>query len=171
MDCLASLALHAVASTSSFETAVTPRVHRRPRARLPRLTSPLPSHPPSYERPTEVARRSTPQVARAVDFLGDADTVGAVAGQIAGATYGEAAIDPRHLAALARFDRGEIRCRACLSFLIGRQARRAWLQPPRPPPVPSARDARRCPLAARAADFAPLLAPSRKPSGQDLWLA
>ena len=73
MDCLASLALHAVASTSSFETAVTPRVHRRPRARLPRLTSPLPSHPPSYERPTEVARRSTPQVARAVDFLADAD--------------------------------------------------------------------------------------------------
>ena len=60
-------------------------------------------------------------VARAVNFLGDADTVGAVAGQIAGAFYGEAAIDRRHVTALRKFERGEIGGRACLCFLVGRQ--------------------------------------------------
>lgn len=60
-------------------------------------------------------------VGRAVNFLGDADTVGAVAGQIAGAFYGETEIDPRHLAALRKFERGEICGRACLCFLLGRQ--------------------------------------------------
>lgn len=62
-------------------------------------------------------------IERAVNFLGDADTVGAIAGQIAGAFYGFSSIDERYVAALRDWDRGEIPCRAALCFMCGRSQR------------------------------------------------
>lgn len=59
-------------------------------------------------------------VERAVNFLGDADSVGAIAGQIAGSFYGYSGIDERYVAALKTWDRGEIGCRGALCFIIGR---------------------------------------------------
>ena len=58
-------------------------------------------------------------VEKAVNFLGDADTVGAIAGQIAGAFYGISSIDERYLEALNKWDRGEIACRAAICYLKG----------------------------------------------------
>lgn len=58
-------------------------------------------------------------VEKAVNFLGDADTVGAIAGQIAGAFYGISGIDERYLNALNTWDRGEIACRAAICYLKG----------------------------------------------------
>ncbi|CAE7949732.1 tri1 [Symbiodinium sp. KB8] len=55
-------------------------------------------------------------IEKAVNFLGDADTVGAIAGQLAGAFYGLEGIDPRYTAALHKWDRGEILCRAVLCY-------------------------------------------------------
>lgn len=78
MDGLAA-ALFAVASTSSFNTAIE----------------------------------------RAVNILGDADSIGAIAGQIAGAFYGYSDIDERYVSALRKWDRGETACRALLCFLSG----------------------------------------------------
>ncbi|CAE7210536.1 tri1 [Symbiodinium pilosum] len=61
-------------------------------------------------------------VEKAVNFLGDADTVGAIAGQLAGAFYGFEGIDPRYVAALRNWDRGEIVCRAVLCYWHGRSS-------------------------------------------------
>ncbi|CAE7711096.1 tri1 [Symbiodinium sp. CCMP2592] len=58
-------------------------------------------------------------IEKAVNFLGDADTVGAIAGQLAGAFYGLEGIDPRYTAAVHKWDRGEILCRAVLCYLLG----------------------------------------------------
>jgi len=63
-------------------------------------------------------------VERAVNFLGDADTIGAIAGQMAGAYYGAGAIDKRYKDALRPWERDEIAARAVLCFLSGRAARR-----------------------------------------------
>lgn len=59
-------------------------------------------------------------IERAANFLGDADTVAAIAGQLAGAFYGYSSIDPRYTAALRTWDHDEIACRAALCFLLGR---------------------------------------------------
>jgi ADP-ribosyl-[dinitrogen reductase] hydrolase len=58
-------------------------------------------------------------VARCVNFLGDADSTGAVAGQIAGALYGYRAIDARLVARLDRWDDGEIALRGILLHDLG----------------------------------------------------
>jgi ADP-ribosylglycohydrolase len=73
-----AIAMHAVASTDSFDAAI----------------------------------------ARCVNFLGDADSTGAIAGQIAGAMYGFRAIDPRFREQLHRWDDGEIALRAALLFTL-----------------------------------------------------
>jgi len=61
-------------------------------------------------------------IERAVNFLGDADTIGAIAGQIAGSFYGYSSIDRRYVDALRSWDRGEIAGRAVLCFLLGRSS-------------------------------------------------
>mmetsp|Transcript_81570 Transcript_81570/g.212183 ORF Transcript_81570/g.212183 Transcript_81570/m.212183 type:complete len:466 (+) Transcript_81570:2-1399(+) len=61
-------------------------------------------------------------IERAVNFLGDSDTVGAIAGQIAGSFYGYSSIDHRYIEALRSWDRGEIAGRAVLCFLLGRSS-------------------------------------------------
>jgi len=59
-------------------------------------------------------------IERAVNFLGDADTVGAIAGQIAGAFYGMQAIDQRYVVPIQQWDHQEIACRAVVCFMLGR---------------------------------------------------
>ena len=49
-----------------------------------------------------------------VNHLGDADTTGAIAGQIAGAFYGHRGIPADHLERMRRWDDGEIELRAAL---------------------------------------------------------
>jgi len=61
---------------------------------------------------------------RSVNLLGDADTVGAIACQIAGAFYGYSSIDPRYVTALQEWDNGEIASRAVLCFMLGRSRKR-----------------------------------------------
>merc|ERR1712203_988033 len=51
-------------------------------------------------------------IERAVNFLGDADTVGAITGQLAGAFYGYDQIDERYLSPVQQWDHNEIACRA-----------------------------------------------------------
>lgn len=58
-------------------------------------------------------------VSRSVNLLGDADTVGAICGQIAGAFYGVSAIDSRLVAQVQTWDGGEIALRGALLFLCG----------------------------------------------------
>jgi ADP-ribosyl-[dinitrogen reductase] hydrolase len=58
-------------------------------------------------------------IERCVNFLGDADSTGAVAGQIAGAIYGYRSIDPRIIANLWRWDDGEIALRGVILYDLG----------------------------------------------------
>eukprot|EP00446_Apocalathium_sp_SHHI-4_P000873 CAMPEP_0177185978 /NCGR_PEP_ID=MMETSP0367-20130122/18394_1 /TAXON_ID=447022 ORGANISM="Scrippsiella hangoei-like, Strain SHHI-4" /NCGR_SAMPLE_ID=MMETSP0367 /ASSEMBLY_ACC=CAM_ASM_000362 /LENGTH=635 /DNA_ID=CAMNT_0018633227 /DNA_START=56 /DNA_END=1960 /DNA_ORIENTATION=+ len=58
---------------------------------------------------------------RCVNFLGDADSTGAICGQIAGVFYGVDAIDERLVARLRRWDGGEIALRAALLYALGTQ--------------------------------------------------
>lgn len=58
-------------------------------------------------------------IARCVNFLGDADSTGAICGQIVGAFYGALALDMRLAAAVERWDEGEIALRAALLFALG----------------------------------------------------
>jgi len=58
-------------------------------------------------------------ITRCVNFLGDADSVGAVCGQIAGAIYGVSAMDERLIAAVETWDAGEIALRAALLYAAG----------------------------------------------------
>lgn len=58
-------------------------------------------------------------VARCVNFLGDADSTGAVAGQIAGAIFGYRRIDPRMVANLRRWDDDEIALRGAMLYALG----------------------------------------------------
>ena len=51
---------------------------------------------------------------RTVNHLGDADTTGAIAGQIAGAFYGHRGIPADHIERMRRWDDGEIELRAAL---------------------------------------------------------
>jgi len=51
--------------------------------------------------------------------LGDADTTGAICGQIAGAFYGMSAIDTRLIASLRTWDAGEIALRGALLVVLG----------------------------------------------------
>jgi len=60
-------------------------------------------------------------MAKCVNFLGDADSTGAICGQIAGAYYGIDAIDPRLVDQLKRWDTGEIALRAALLYALGTQ--------------------------------------------------
>lgn len=54
-----------------------------------------------------------------VNFLGDADSTAAVAGQIAGAIYGYSSIDPRLIDNIRRWDDGEIAFRGLLLYELG----------------------------------------------------
>lgn len=58
-------------------------------------------------------------VERCVNFLGDADSTAAVAGQIAGALYGYRAIDARLVENLRCWDDGEIALRGALLYDLG----------------------------------------------------
>jgi len=58
-------------------------------------------------------------VARCVNFLGDADSTGAICGQIAGAFYGIGAIDDRLQEQLNQWDDGEIALRGALLYTLG----------------------------------------------------
>lgn len=58
-------------------------------------------------------------VSKCVNFLGDADTTGAICGQIAGAFYGYQAIDDRLVQRLNQWDDGEIALRAALLHSLG----------------------------------------------------
>jgi hydroxyethylthiazole kinase-like sugar kinase family protein len=58
-------------------------------------------------------------IERCVNFLGDADSTAAVAGQIAGAIYGIASIDPRMIENLQRWDDHEIALRGVLLYDLG----------------------------------------------------
>eukprot|EP00440_Ansanella_granifera_P067453 gb/GFBE01073164.1/.p1 GENE.gb/GFBE01073164.1/~~gb/GFBE01073164.1/.p1 ORF type:complete len:477 (+),score=93.44 gb/GFBE01073164.1/:1-1431(+) len=56
-----------------------------------------------------------------VNFLGDADSTGAVCGQIAGAYYGVDAIDSRLVQRLRTWDSGEVALRGALLYAVGSQ--------------------------------------------------
>lgn len=58
-------------------------------------------------------------VAACVNCLGDADSTGAVAGQIAGALYGATSIHPRFRAGVREWDDGDSVVRAALLFHLG----------------------------------------------------
>jgi len=60
-------------------------------------------------------------VVRCINFLGDADSTGAICGQIAGAFYGVDAIDDRLVAQLRRWDAGQIALRGALLYALGSQ--------------------------------------------------
>ena len=53
-------------------------------------------------------------IAHCVNLLGDADSTGAICGQIAGALYGYGAIHPRFKSDLHKWDDGQIALRAAL---------------------------------------------------------
>jgi ADP-ribosyl-[dinitrogen reductase] hydrolase len=57
-------------------------------------------------------------VVSAINHLGDADSTGAVAGQLAGALYGHARIDPRLTEQLRPWDDGEIALRGALLYQL-----------------------------------------------------
>lgn len=59
-------------------------------------------------------------ITRSVNFLGDADSVGAIAGQLAGAIYGFSEMKEYHEPIL-RWDDNDIACRAAMLYLIGRE--------------------------------------------------
>lgn len=61
-------------------------------------------------------------VERCVNFLGDADSTGAMVGQIAGAFYGIQSIDVRLVESLLEWDNGEIALRAVLLHVLGERA-------------------------------------------------
>lgn len=56
-----------------------------------------------------------------VNLLGDADSTGAVAGQLAGAIYGYSTIDPRLVANMNQWDRGTIAVRGAMLYFGGGQ--------------------------------------------------
>jgi ADP-ribosylglycohydrolase len=58
-------------------------------------------------------------ITRCVNLLGDADSTGAVCGQIVGSFYGARALDKRLVAAVERWDQGEISLRSALLFALG----------------------------------------------------
>lgn len=58
-------------------------------------------------------------IARCVNFLGDADSTGAICGQIAGAFYGIDAIDKRFIKRLNQWDDGETALRGALLYALG----------------------------------------------------
>eukprot|EP00931_Biecheleriopsis_adriatica_P069953 TRINITY_DN4375_c0_g1_i1.p1 TRINITY_DN4375_c0_g1~~TRINITY_DN4375_c0_g1_i1.p1 ORF type:complete len:580 (-),score=88.08 TRINITY_DN4375_c0_g1_i1:70-1764(-) len=62
-------------------------------------------------------------LARCVNFLGDADSTGAICGQIAGAFYGSSAIDSRLVDRLRRWDCDEVALRAALLYAAGSSRR------------------------------------------------
>jgi ADP-ribosylglycohydrolase len=58
-------------------------------------------------------------VVKCVNLLGDADSTGSIAGQIAGAFYGFSTIDPRFVANLEKWDSGDTALRGALLYSIG----------------------------------------------------
>jgi hypothetical protein len=58
-----------------------------------------------------------------VNFLGDADSTGSIAGQIAGALYGASQIDFRLVTNLVKWDDGDTALRAVLLHSLGESAR------------------------------------------------
>lgn len=58
-------------------------------------------------------------VARCVNYLGDADSTGAICGQLAGAFYGVDAIDDRLVHRLRQWDGGQIALRGALLYVLG----------------------------------------------------
>lgn len=61
----------------------------------------------------------TAAVSRCINFLGDADSTGAICGQVAGAFYGIDAIDDRLVTLLRRWDSGQIALRGALLYALG----------------------------------------------------
>jgi ADP-ribosylglycohydrolase len=62
---------------------------------------------------------------RCVNLLGDADSTGAVAGQIAGAFYGASAVSPEMIRLLEQWDNGDTALRGALLYHIGNKALKA----------------------------------------------
>lgn len=62
-------------------------------------------------------------VERCVNFLGDADSTGAIVGQLAGAFYGSGAIDSRFVECMRRWDNGDVVIRAVLLHVLGERTR------------------------------------------------
>lgn len=60
---------------------------------------------------------------RCVNFLGDADSTGAICGQMAGAFYGLSAIDARLVSRLRRWDCDEVALRGALLHVLGASCR------------------------------------------------
>ena len=58
-------------------------------------------------------------VAACVNLCGDADTTGAIAGQVAGAYYGFSAIDPEWVRRLRQWDGREVELRAVALYVLG----------------------------------------------------
>lgn len=77
-------------------------------------------------------------VERCVNLLGDADSTGAIAGQIAGAMYGYRSIHPRLRSNLHDWDDGQIALRAALLVTRGASAP---AEPATSVPVPLAAEA------------------------------
>eukprot|EP00931_Biecheleriopsis_adriatica_P056523 TRINITY_DN33491_c0_g1_i1.p1 TRINITY_DN33491_c0_g1~~TRINITY_DN33491_c0_g1_i1.p1 ORF type:complete len:617 (+),score=130.99 TRINITY_DN33491_c0_g1_i1:155-2005(+) len=67
-------------------------------------------------------------IVRCVNCLGDADSVAAVCGQMAGAYYGVDAIDSRAISNLRTWDAGEVALRGALLYALGAQLTEEALQ-------------------------------------------
>ena len=59
-------------------------------------------------------------VERVVNFLGDSDSHGSIAGQIAGAIYGYSTLHPRFIEKLNKWDDNEVALRAVLLYGLGK---------------------------------------------------
>ena len=63
---------------------------------------------------------ATEAIVRCINLRGDADSTGAIAGQIAGAYYGLGSVDPGLVAAVQRWDGGgDIAIRGALLWYLG----------------------------------------------------
>jgi ADP-ribosyl-[dinitrogen reductase] hydrolase len=61
-------------------------------------------------------------IERCINFLGDADSTGAVAGQLAGAIYGISGLHPAFVQNLQQWDEGEVAVRAYMLHFLGQKA-------------------------------------------------
>ena len=69
-------------------------------------------------------------IERVINFLGDADSHGSIAGQIAGAMYGYSNLHPRFVEYVNKWDDKEVALRACLLYAIPSSPESSIASPP-----------------------------------------
>eukprot|EP00929_Paragymnodinium_shiwhaense_P000085 TRINITY_DN10022_c0_g3_i1.p1 TRINITY_DN10022_c0_g3~~TRINITY_DN10022_c0_g3_i1.p1 ORF type:complete len:565 (+),score=76.62 TRINITY_DN10022_c0_g3_i1:74-1768(+) len=72
-------------------------------------------------------------IGKCVNFLGDADSTGAICGQLCGAFYGVGQVHPKLLGSLRKWDRGEVALRGALLYALGLKPQMLAALPARAP--------------------------------------